>query len=127
MLAILITAIIGLILSSYAVYVERMAKKDANFKPYCDISDLISCTKAFTSKYGTTLSLPNGVWGLIFYTIIIILSIVNYSTAILYVSILSVVGSIYLASILYFKLHDLCIVCTGIYVVNIALLIFSLI
>ena len=123
---IIIIAIIGLILSIYAYYVERKSK-DKNYKALCDISNRASCTKAFSSKYGKTFGVSNSIYGILFYLLIIILFFINEISIIFYSAILSILGSLYLAYIQYFKMKNFCLICTLIYLVNILLLIFSLI
>ncbi|MCH6575124.1 MAG: hypothetical protein IH795_07960 [Bacteroidetes bacterium] len=55
MIAITILAILGLVVSAYAVYLEKKVKADPNYNPLCDISDKISCSKPIVSLYGGTL------------------------------------------------------------------------
>ena len=43
----------------------------------------------------------------------------------LYLSVLSNIGSVYLAYVLYFILQNICVVCVSIYVVNFLLLVTS--
>jgi len=121
---IIILAIIGFILSLYALSIEKKFKKEA-YKPACDINDKISCTKALTSPYAKIFKIKNSLLGIFFYTLIIILAIISQIQTIFYLSIISVLGSIYLAYISYFKLKTICIICTSIYLVNILLLIIS--
>jgi len=125
MTAIPLLAGIGFFLSLYAVYVKRKASKSKNYKPICDISKNISCTKAFKSSYGRLLVLPNSVYGILFYLLIYILAISNNIDVIFYLSIFATIGSIYLAYISYIKQKNYCVVCTATYLVNILLLIFS--
>ena len=120
-----ILIIIGFLLSAYSFYVVKKMKKEKNYKAVCDISDRVSCTRAFSSKYGEIFGLSNTIYGMIFYAIIFILALFGFINYIFYLSIFSVIGSIYLAYVLYFKLHNLCLVCHGIYLVNLLLLIFS--
>lgn len=124
-LAIIIISIIGLALSIYAIVEERKVRKDAEYKPVCDINDRISCSKAFTSEYGKTFGISNSYGGLAFYTITplaayfapqFLLSLVAFS----------VLGSVYLGYLQYFRLRTFCVVCTSIYAINIALLIAAL-
>lgn len=124
-LAIQITAIIGLLLSIYTLYVEKKMEKSKNYKALCDISDKISCTKAFGTNYGHILGISNAIPGIGFYILILILTYYNQLNFIFYFSALSFLASIYLAYIIYFKLKNFCLVCNGIYVVNLLLLIFS--
>ncbi|MCH7568535.1 MAG: hypothetical protein IIA87_03865 [Nanoarchaeota archaeon] len=119
-----ILAILGFLLSFYALYIEKKYEKSKKYKSLCDISEKVSCTKAFSSKYGKLFGLSNSVYGMIFYLVILLLSFYNI-TYIFYLSMLAVIGSVYLAYVLYFKLNNFCLVCSGIYLVNIILLIFS--
>ena len=43
--------IIGILLSIYAYYVEFHKENDKDFIAACDISETMSCSKVFTSKY----------------------------------------------------------------------------
>ena len=119
-----ILSLIGAFLSFYAYRVERSSKKEHK-KPICDINDKISCTKAFTSKWGKTFGVQNSLCGIIFYILILILSAYDLTKIIFYLSIISVLISIYLTYILYFKVRSLCLVCILIYAINILLVIFS--
>jgi vitamin-K-epoxide reductase (warfarin-sensitive) len=118
-------AVIGFILSVYAIHVEKTKERIKNYKAFCDISDSISCTKTFSSEYGRILGIRNSVVGMFFYLILIILSLLGFNTIILYLSTLAFLSSIGLA-FFQLKLKTFCLVCTGIYLVNILLLIFSL-
>ena len=120
----IIVAVIGVLLSLYAYYVEKKHEKNKNYKALCDITDKSSCSAAFSSKYGKLLGVSNSLLGIVFYIIIIILSY-TYKEFILYLAILSVLGSVYLAYIQYAKIRNFCLVCTAIYLVNILLLMFS--
>lgn len=120
-----ILALIGLSLSLYAYHVEQYAGKKKNYKPLCDIRERVSCTKAFTSAYGHTLGTSNSVWGILFYLIMVLLAVFGHIQYIFLLSALAVVGSVYLAYILYTRIQTLCIICTSIYVVNILLAVIS--
>jgi len=121
-----ILSIIGILLSVYAFYVEKKTLKSKEYKAVCDINDAISCSKAFSSKYGHTLGISNSVYGFFFYIVVILLAFYSQMNYVFYLSILSLIFSVYLAYNLYFKLKDFCLVCTGIYIVNILILIFSI-
>jgi len=117
-------ALIGFLLSFYAFHIRRKSLKQ-KYKPLCDISKNISCTKALTSPHGKLIGISNSTLGLIFYPLIFILAYLNLITSIFYLSLLALLASLYLAYISYYKLRTLCLVCTSIYLVNILLLIFS--
>ena len=65
-----IISIIGFLLSTYAFFVERKIKKSNSYKPLCDISKKISCTKAFGSKSGSLTGISNSFAGIFFYLIV---------------------------------------------------------
>ncbi|XP_043594219.1 vitamin K epoxide reductase complex subunit 1-like protein 1 [Bombus pyrosoma] len=133
----IITAcIVGFAISYYAYYVELAKEEDNSYEAVCDISEHVSCTKAFSSEYGkgfgiipetSLLYAPNSIYGLTFYLLVAILSISNkYVTSALVVTlgICANLGTLYLAYILY-KLSNICVVCVSLYVVNAILLILA--
>lgn len=131
-------AIIGFMLCVYTLHVEISSIHDVNYKALCDINEHISCTKVFNSKYGkgfglvepifgkdSPFNLPNPVFGLVFYSLLFILSLCGSSVFILKLSCLlclkSCLMSIYLGYILY-TMRDTCVVCITTYIVNFAML-----
>lgn len=117
-------ALIGLVLSVYSIYVSRKLNKNY-YKPFCDVSKDMSCTKAFSSKYSRFLLIHNSTYGVLYYLIIMIISLQGYYGTIFYLAILSTIFSIYLAYVSYFKMKNFCLVCNAIYLINILILIFS--
>uniref|UniRef100_A0A452QZL4 vitamin-K-epoxide reductase (warfarin-sensitive) n=1 Tax=Ursus americanus TaxID=9643 RepID=A0A452QZL4_URSAM len=74
------------------------------------------------------LNQPNSVFGLIFYILQLLLGMTASAVAALMLmtsSIVSAVGSLYLAYILYFVLKEFCIICVITYVLNFILLIIN--
>lgn len=138
----IVVCLIGIALSFYAYHVETKKEKDKKYRAMCDISGHVSCSAVFSSRYGkgfgilgsvfgekSILNQPNSIYGIIFYTIQLILGEMNqpYATRMyLGFAILSIIGSVYLAYILAFILHDFCVVCITTYVLNAILLFCSL-
>ncbi len=120
-LMIKILAGIGFLLSGYALYVKMRIERNPSFRPACDVSDHISCTKAFGSAYGTTMGMPNPVYGLIFYSLVFL-----FFDSALYISTAGILASAYLAYISYVKQKNFCLVCSAIYLINILLFLISL-
>ncbi|KAJ8403842.1 hypothetical protein AAFF_G00347100 [Aldrovandia affinis] len=122
----LLVCLLGILLSIYAFHVEREKTRDQNYKPFCDVSNSVSCSKVFISRWGRGFGLlgsifgekgamnqPNSVYGLIFYLFQLLLGLTVSAMAALILittSIVSVVGSLYLSYILYFVLRDFCVV-----------------
>ncbi|CAH2048581.1 unnamed protein product, partial [Iphiclides podalirius] len=81
--AVVATAIIGILLSTYALYVEMAAEANPDYKAFCDLSEHASCTRVLTSEFSkgfgffwedSSLEVPNCVYGIVFYCTIIFLS-----------------------------------------------------
>ena len=121
-----ILSLLGFVLSFYAYTVERRSE-NGRFKAACDINDRISCTKAFSSKYGKVLGASNSLYGMFFYILMFILASLDLTSWTFYLSIASFIGTIYLIYALLFKVKTLCLVCISIYVLNTLLLIASII
>ena len=121
--ALFLIAALGLVLSVYTLYVEHQLKNNSSFKAVCDIGENMSCTKAFTSPYGRIAGISNAFLGLLFYVLVAVLAWLGQKNFILLLALFSVLGSAYLAYLQYGKLKNFCLVCTLIYVVNVALLV----
>jgi len=113
---------VGIIISLYAWYVERRAS-EKSYKPACDISKNVSCSKAFSSRYGRLFGVPNSYLGLFFYTTVLVLAFFGYAQFVFYAAVLAMLGTIYLAYISYFVQKNFCVVCSLIYLLNVLLLI----
>lgn len=124
-ITILILSFIGFLISLYAFYVERKLEKNKKYAPVCDIHEKISCKLNLSSKYSKVFKISNSLMGIIFYIIILILSIYNLNNHIFYLSLPSLIFSLYLATISFFKLRNFCLVCTPIYVINILITLIS--
>jgi vitamin-K-epoxide reductase (warfarin-sensitive) len=113
--------------------VETLKHGDSSYTPLCDVSESISCSRAFLSKYGkgfgligsllgedSILNLPNAVFGIIFYPSVSLIGLMK-SAQLETVAVLLALGSsacsVYLMYALY-VLRDFCIVCVMTYVVN---------
>jgi len=121
MTIVVIIALIGLAISTYGIMVERNIQQSALYKPACDISSKISCSRPFLSTYNKMLGISN-IWvSALYYCAIIVLTILNLQTITLLLTCAGVAVSAVFAYILYFKIQSLCLICTSLYIVNIAL------
>tara|TARA_Y100000310_G_scaffold281791_1_gene302533 strand:- start:1440 stop:1796 length:357 start_codon:yes stop_codon:yes gene_type:complete len=114
-----VLAWIGLIISVYALYVKLRVEHNRKFKPLCDIKKNISCTRAFTSKYGNLAILPNPLIGVIFYVLVLLLP-----QFLMVLSIIGLIATFYLAY-LSAEQRNFCLVCLSIYLVNILIFAFG--
>lgn len=118
-------ALTGLLLSFYAVHVAVARRASKRYRPLCDVSDRVSCSKAFLSPHGTLFRLHNGWIGAIAYLLMFILASREWFAALLVMAAVASLLSIYLAFITYVEMRNFCIVCTAVYAVNFTLLAFS--
>ena len=122
---VILIAFTGFLICIYAWYVDRQLIKNPSYKAICDISDAMSCTKTFKSAWGKLFGFSNTILGIAFYSAIMPLSYLGFNYLVFLGAVCSITFSAYLAYILYFKIKTLCLICTSIYVINIALLIVS--
>jgi len=116
---------VGFLLAAYAFYVEyrfEEAKRlGTKYKALCDIG-IFSCTKVFSSEFGHVSQffglprIPNSLVGMLFYMVQLVIE--RQTKLLLIMSAASCIGSIALFYVLTVKLHDFCIVCFSVYVVN---------
>ncbi len=112
---------IGLLSSIYMWYIHVRHAANPEYESMCDITETVACTSVVTGEYGSLVVLPNSVYGMIYYVLIMVLASFGFLLTIFWISILGLIGSAYLAYLLYYKLRQVCIVCTLTYIVNIAL------
>lgn len=121
--SVITVAALGLVVTGYGLYVEKQLKDNVQYKPMCDISDMISCSKPINSAYGKHFGIPNIILGMIFYASMIVLSMLGFTTLVQLGAAVGLIATFYFAYILYFKVQSLCLICTTTYVINILLFI----
>ena len=107
-------ALAGILLSVYALHVKRRSGRD-DYTPLCDINEHISCTKAFTHTYGTTLKVHNGWLGVIYYTLVFA---VPHPSFFFIIATIAMIKTFQLAYLSYWKMRNFCLVCTATYIIN---------
>ncbi|HZW61468.1 MAG TPA: vitamin K epoxide reductase family protein [Candidatus Babeliales bacterium] len=118
----LILALLGFSISLYTYIIEKKITLNPQYKPVCDLSDRISCSKPIKSAYGSLFFVSNSLIGLVFYLLVALLAINDAINLILIAAIGATIASCILAYILYFKIKAICLLCTSLYIVNIILL-----
>jgi vitamin-K-epoxide reductase (warfarin-sensitive) len=117
-----VLAVLGFCISLYTYLLEKKVKKDPNYKPVCDISDKISCTKPMKSSYAALFYFSNAVIGMIFYAVIALLAFFEMHKLIALLAIAGFIASCILAYVLYSRIKSLCLLCTALYGINILIL-----
>ena len=120
-LLIILLSFIGFCVSLYAYFIGQNLKKDPSYKPACNISDTISCTKPIEGPYGTLLGFSNSILGLIYYPLMVLLVLFGNNASLLLLATGSLMLTLYLAYVLLSKIKALCLICLTIYAVNISI------
>jgi len=124
-LSIVLLSLCGFGLSFYVYRLEQALAANPEYKPVCELSDRVSCTKPILSEYGSILGVSNGILGLLFYSMIAVAAFVGAVGFIFYSAVAACLVSLYLAYLLLFRIHAICPICISIYATNFALLIVS--
>lgn len=126
MISILILAVIGLCISLYTYLLEQKIKVQPNYKPACDLSDRVSCTKPMKSRYAAIFYFSNAIIGAAYYLMIIVVALLNMHSLLLFATVCGCLFSALMAYLLYFKIKSLCLLCTALYIINILLLLLAI-
>ncbi|KZC05471.1 PREDICTED: vitamin K epoxide reductase complex subunit 1-like protein 1 [Dufourea novaeangliae] len=128
--------LLGLVACFYTHVVEELKAENDSYVALCDISDHISCSKVFTTEYAkglgiipktSILYMPNYMYGVIFYTLVAILSMFNkypISAIAVTLAVCSNLATLYLAYLLYI-INSICVVCVSTYIINFIILILT--
>lgn len=118
-------SVLGFLISTYGWYIERKLQKDVMYKPFCDISDKVSCVKVSRSPYSHILFVSNSVVAMVFYATVFYLTLTGLFSWVQILSMGAFAVSIVMAYILFFKIRTACPVCISLYIINTLLFLFS--
>jgi hypothetical protein len=76
-ISIFVVALVGFGISLYTYLLEEKIKRVPDYKPVCDISDRISCTKPMKSPYATLFYFSNAIVGMVFYALVALLALLE--------------------------------------------------
>lgn len=125
LLSIIILSSIGFCISLYSYITEKKIKQDPTFKPVCDISDRISCTRVMKSSYANIFFFSNALVSMLFYLLVAIFALCDAHSLLLGATTIGCLVSCILAYLLYVKIQAVCLLCTSLYVINFILLYLS--
>ena len=127
-------ALLGLGASAASTWVHYRILNDPTYASFCDVNATLSCTDAYTSRFGAVGGVPVAVFGLLFFAFVLGLMAWSRMSAVTrdnlpgYVFALSTVGLavvLYLGYASYFILNVVCVLCVAAYVAVIGLFIVS--
>ncbi len=124
-ISIFLIALIGFSIAAYTYRLEQKIKINPSYKPVCDLSDMVSCTKPMKSKYASLFYFSNAALAMGFYALIALAALLDAKLVLMLFSCVGFIGSCIYAYILYYKLRTFCLLCTTMYLLNILLLYIS--
>lgn len=123
-------ALFGLLISLYLAYTHYKNFTDITFSSFCAISQAINCDTVAQSPWSIFWGMPIAIWGVFYYTLFLLFCtplknrgehhIPGWSLVML-VALSASFGSVALAAVSYFRIHSWCILCVGIYAINLLL------
>jgi len=132
-IATVVLALIGLLIAANLAYLHAQLKVGAGYTSWCAINSEVNCDVVLTSEYASFLGVPIAYLALLTYVGIAAAAAAvllsprasrrrQLATGLFAVSVWSVVFSLYLLYVSLFILGALCLLCSGLYVVNLVLL-----
>src|SRR6266404_387961 len=123
---------VGAALSGTILYIHaQLAATSGAYTSFCNVSARVNCDAVLTSAYGMLLGVPVALWALLTYLALAALVLVRgrvrpdaqaRATLLLFaIALWSLVFSVYMAAIAAFALRTLCLLCSGLYLVNVAI------
>jgi protein-disulfide isomerase len=120
---------LSLALSLTILYVhEQLAATHGTYTSFCNVGTRVNCDAVLGSSYGTLLGVPVALWALLTYLVLSALLVVRGRTVgdarrrvtalLLGLSIWSLVFSLYMAALAAFAIGVICLLCSGLYVLN---------
>ncbi len=119
-------ALVGLAASAAATYTHYQLLRHPGYLSFCDISQTVSCTQVYASRYGSVAGVPVALLGLIWFTLVTGLAAAARrgpaafrENAGSYLFVLATIGLaviLYLGYTSFFVLKTLCLLCLTTYV-----------
>ena len=117
-------AALGFAAASASTWVHYRLLNDPTYTSFCDVNSTLSCTEAYSSRFGSVAGVPVALLGLLFFALVLgVVALCSRSTASApnlpgYVFALSTIGlavALYLGYASFAILHTVCVLCLGTY------------
>lgn len=127
----LLLALAGFILSFLLAKVSLGVYSDPGYHSFCNFNEAYNCETVALSKYAAHFGIPNFVYGLFYYLIILFAgsycllskktALPNFFVYLFWLSLISIIISVYLFIVSAFFIKSKCVLCMMVYFVNILL------
>jgi uncharacterized membrane protein/protein-disulfide isomerase len=127
-------AVLGLAASSASTWVHHRILNDPTYASFCDVNATVSCTEAYSSRFGSVGGVPVALFGLLFFAFVLCVVMLGSQSKTAapnlpgYVFALSTIGLavvLYLAYASFVIIKAVCVLCVGTYVAVIGLFLVS--
>ena len=129
-----IFATLGLVASASSTWVHYQLLHNPAYSSFCDVNATVSCTEAYTSRFGSFNGVPVALFGVLFFALVLgLIAVCSRSESASpnlpgYVFALATAGLavvLYLAYASFVVLQAVCLLCVGTYVAIIGLFLLS--
>ena len=136
LLPILILAVIGVGISIGIEIVHQGLSSDINYTSFCNVNSAVNCDVVLASRYASLFGIPMSRWAIAFYLAVLGITATAaigdrirgrelLFNLIFLAALWGLLFSIYMAVIAFVVLRTICLMCTGLYLVNIGLFVFA--
>lgn len=130
--AVLALVFAGFVVSIYLTYVHHRLQVEPGWRSICSVSSSVDCDAVISSPYGSIAGVPLSVFGTWFYAVIAVVAVLGLrgnpwrfprspALALFAAASFAAALSLALALISVLWLRSLCLLCLGLYAVNLAL------
>jgi len=131
----LVCALVGLAASAAAAYTHYHLLNDPNYRSFCDVSERISCTQVYMSRFSAVRGVPVAIFGALWFVVATLLSITGLSARdtvresvpgyLFVLSTLALAVVLYLGYASFVLLKAVCVLCMTTYAAVIGLFLVS--
>jgi len=125
---VIVLALAGLGASAASTYVHYQLLTEPGYASFCDISQTVSCTQVYLSRYGSVWGVPVALGGVFWFGLVLFLVVAGSGarattefrqtlpTYLLHLATLGLAVAGYLAYASFFLLKTVCVLCVAVYV-----------
>lgn len=131
----ILLSLVGIGVSIYLTYIHYMVTGgDGSFSSFCNVNASVNCDAVAASEWSILFGIPVALWGMLFYIVfaelsflkIIARNFLNITIYLFWMSVLSLLYSIFLFYISKFVLETWCILCAVLWITNLLFFILTL-
>jgi uncharacterized membrane protein len=133
--AIILLALIGFASAAASTYVHYQLVQDPGYTSFCDISDSVSCTQVYLSRFGSVNGIPVALLGTFWFGLVLLLTMAggrdqselgqNIGGYLLVLSTLGLSAVLFLGYASFMVLGTLCVLCAVVYVAVVGIFLLS--